>query len=114
MSMNNLSNMAFLEGRYGDAEKLEGEARVNSTPSRSLTPRIWRLRMEPHWLRAICRECTTKNLWCLTGSKSASSHQPALSHQRGPPFVRTTLSALSFAAFPNVSYAFTMSFIAKR
>ena len=28
--------------------------------------------------------------------------------------VRTTLSAPSFAAFPNVSYAFMMSFIAKR
>jgi hypothetical protein len=28
--------MVFLEGRYGDAEKLEREARVNSTPSRSL------------------------------------------------------------------------------
>src|ERR1700691_772881 len=38
----------------------------------------------------------------------------AIPHQRGPPFVSTTLSAPSFAAFPNVSYAFMMSFIAKR
>ena len=111
--MNNRAHMVFLEGRYGDAEKPERDARVNSMPIRSLTPRIWN-RMEPHWSRAICRECATKNLWGLTGSKSASSHQPALSHQRGPPFVRTTLSALSVAAFPNVSYAFMMSFIAKR
>jgi hypothetical protein len=44
----------------------------------------------------------------------AGSHDPALSHQRGWLAERTTLSAPSFAAFPNVSYAFMMSFRAKR
>ncbi len=39
-------------------------------------------------------------------------HQSYLINQA--PFVRTTLSAPSFAAFPNMSYAFMRSFIAKR
>ena len=38
MSMNNLANMVFLEGRYGDAEKLEGEARVIFNAEQVSTP----------------------------------------------------------------------------
>jgi hypothetical protein len=54
-------------------------------------------------------------LWLtVLKARLVSSAQPAPFINEARYFLRTTLSAPSFAAFPNVSYAFTMSFIAKR
>jgi len=54
---------------------------------------------------------TTRNLEWATFAPILHAMR---THQPVAPFVRTTLSAPSLAAFANVSYAFIMSFIAKR